>query len=67
MKLYELPANSGIKIFEKCTDGSEYVEFHHLDGAYSYCVTEHGGVVHLLAGTPLVKTEQGYEIVKENI
>lgn len=62
MKLYDLPRDKGIKIFCNCSDGSEYVVFHHVDGLYSYCTTEKGGVIHLAANTPLTKTEGGYEI-----
>ena len=43
-KLYDVPRNSRIK-FE---DGTE-LNFHHVDGAYSYCTLDDGTVVHLAA------------------
>lgn len=43
MKLYRVPRNTTI-IF----DGSEYL-FRHIDGAYSYCTTQSGDVVHISA------------------
>lgn len=60
MKLYDIPQQS--KIFCECSDGSKYIIFDHLDGMYSYCVTEKGGVVHLGGGQPLKEIEGGYEL-----
>ena len=60
MKLYEIPKQS--KIYEEVSDGSEYFVFDHLDGMYSYCVSEKGEVVHLGASTELVEHEDGYKI-----
>jgi len=51
MKLYEAP--KGIRIVEKLSDDSEYLTFDHIDGMYSYCTTEKGGVIHLSASTPI--------------
>lgn len=51
MKLYE--AEKGIKIVCDAEDGSKYITFDHLDGMYSYCLTEKGGVAHLAAYTNL--------------
>ncbi len=63
MKLYEIEKES--KIYEECSDGSDHFIFNHLDGMYSYCTTEKGGVVHLAGATPLVKYKDGYKIGKE--
>lgn len=62
MKLYELPRESNAKIMVEVSDGSSYVIFDHIDGMYSYCATEKGGVVHLSASTPLKKVGDHYEI-----
>ena len=60
MKLYDikLPA----KVYCEVSDGSSYVIVDHLDGMYSYCETEKGGLVHLSVGTPLKEAGDGYEI-----
>lgn len=54
----KLPA----KVYCEVSDGSTYVTVEHLDGMYSYCVTEKGGIVHLSASTPLIKEKDGYRI-----
>lgn len=64
MKLYDL--KQGSKIFCECSDGSAFVIFHHIDGVYSYCETEKGGVAHLAAWTELEPVEGGYEIKGES-
>ena len=46
MKLYQAPRNCRIMT----EDGEEY-NFHHIDGAYSYCTDDDGNVVHLSAST----------------
>jgi hypothetical protein len=51
MKLYEIIRGS--KIYEKCSDGSKYFIFDHIDWAYSYCITEKWAVVHLGASQEL--------------
>jgi hypothetical protein len=43
MKLYEVPNNSRISI----DNGVVELNFHHVDGLYSYCTTDDGQVVHL--------------------
>ena len=44
MKLYDVPRNSTIVL-----EGGEELEFKHIDGMYSVCVTKEGNVVHLAA------------------
>jgi len=60
MKLYDIPRGS--KIYEKCSDGSDWFIFDHLDGAYSFCKTEEGAIVHLSAAAPLKKYKDGYKL-----
>ena len=55
--LYEMPRKS--KIFCKASDGSSYLTFDHIDGMYSYCVTEKGAVVHLRFSTEITKLSDG--------
>lgn len=62
-KLFEIPEKS--KIYEKVSDGSTYIIFHHLDGMYSYCTTEKGSIIHLAGFTPLKSYKDGYKITKE--
>lgn len=60
MMLYEIPRNSRINV--EVSDGSQYVIFKHLDGMYSYCETEKGGVINLSVNTPLIKDGDNYKI-----
>lgn len=60
MKLYDI--KKGSKIYCPCSDGSRYVIFDHLDGMYSVCTTEKGGVFHLSASAPLKPFKDGFEI-----
>lgn len=61
MRLHKLPR--GAKIVAKgISDGSTYIVFDHVDGMYSYCKTEKGGVIHLSAMTPLKKVDDHYEL-----
>jgi hypothetical protein len=46
MKLYEVPRYSTIKL----PDGTE-LEFHHIDGMYSYCTDSAGNPQHIAAWT----------------
>ena len=61
MKLHSIPENSKIKC--EVNDGSKFVTFFHIDGMYSYCETEKGGVIHLSASTPIKKVQDYYEII----
>lgn len=69
MKLYDLPQRREVrpKIYGLFPEGHEdgWVEFDHIDGMYSYCVTYDGqgnklGLVHLQAWTPLKPHLDGY-------
>lgn len=60
VKLYDIPRDS--KIYNDVSDGSKYFMFKRLDGMYSYCVSEKGGVCHLGASTELKKYKDGYKI-----
>lgn len=64
MRLYDIPKGSRIKV--TLNTGREcFIQFLHLDGAYSYCVLEDGNpddVVHLSANTPLIKKDDYYII-----
>ena len=53
MKLYEVSRNSRIKFQE------QELNFHRIDGMYSYCTTDSGEVVHPAAWTEVevIKTE----------
>ena len=57
MKLYDVPRNSRIKIIgdikvppgaPELIEGQE-LNFRNIDGMYSYCTTDDGNVVHLVA------------------
>ena len=45
MKLYEVPRNTRIKVEDL------ELNFHRIDGAYSYCTTDDNEIVHLAAWT----------------
>lgn len=52
-KLYEVPRNSKIRV-----EGiDEVINFHHVDGMYSYC-TGKDGVIHLAAWTEVEIVEE---------
>ena len=67
MKLYEIPKNSKIKteIFDdKGNKIGDYVIFHKIDGAYSYCTVEDNKekAIHLSANTELEDKGDYYDI-----
>ena len=57
MKLYDVPRNSKIKVLGNIKvppaapkiSKDDVLTFSHIDGMYSYCTTEAGEVVHLVA------------------
>ena len=54
MKLFEVPRNTRIRL------NNHELDFHHIDGMYSYCVDDAGNVIHLPANTEveIVNTEK---------
>lgn len=64
MKLYEI--KKGSKIVCELSDGSNYLIFDHLDGIYSYCITEKGGVVHLSTLAELKEVDGHYELANQD-
>ena len=54
MKLYDVPPNSTIRIDEHWV-----LEFHHIDGMYSYSKDKDGNVVHLAAWTEVEVIKEG--------
>lgn len=56
MKLYDVPRNSTIVL-----EGGEELEFKHIDGMYSYCLTKEGNVVHLAAWADVQVKEPAHE------
>lgn len=60
--LYQIPRNS--KIYTKLSDGSSFLTFNRLDGMYSYCTTEKGGVFQLGVMTELEPYKGGYKLKK---
>ena len=57
MKLYDVPRETRINC--KASDGSSWVTFHHIDGSYSLCTTEHGAIVHLKAWAEIERSDDG--------
>ena len=63
MKLYEIPKGSRIKAKTTNDKGKlgDFIIFHHLDGAFSFCTVEDTEeVCHLSANQELVLSEEGY-------
>lgn len=64
MKLYEIPRNSRIKAETSDDKGKigDFIIFHRLDGAYSYCTVEGqpDRACHLSASQELELSEEGY-------
>lgn len=52
MKLYDVPRNTRIKVKDL------ELNFHHIDGMYSYCETDDKEVVHLAAWTEVEIVEK---------
>lgn len=52
-KVRLIDIENGSRIDIGCPDGSTFIIFDHIDGMYSYCTTERGGVLHLNAMCPL--------------
>ena len=63
MKLYNLPRDSGVKIYHD----DIVIIFGHLDGAYSYSWLEgdEDTIIHLRASTELEEYKDGYRIAEE--
>jgi len=53
MKLYDVPRNTRVTM-----PGVGEFNFHHIDGMYSYCTDDEGGIFHMRAWADV-------EIVKE--
>ena len=51
VKLYEVPRNSRIRIEGLEVNGvlTEELNFHYVDGMYSYCTTDDDEIVHIAA------------------
>lgn len=47
LRLYEVPNKTKIRLLEEKDENGKCKEvlFHHLDGAYSYCIDEENNVV----------------------
>lgn len=66
MKLYELPRDKGIRIKAETSNDKgklgDFIIFHHLDGAFSYCTVEgkEGELCHLPASQELSLHKDGY-------
>lgn len=60
MKLYDVPRNSRIRLVGHTLSSDMELNFHHIDGMYSYCTDDDGNVMHLAAWTEieLVKQEK---------
>lgn len=71
MKLYELPRDKGIRIKAEVSNENgklgDFIIFHHIDGAYSYCTVEGNPdkVCHLSANTELKQVGDYYEIYNQ--
>jgi len=53
MKLYELPRHTYFTV--EHDPSNEVFYFDHLDGMYSYCLTENKEVVHFPVWTPVLE------------
>ena len=59
--LYDLPRGAKIKC--EANDGSKYVIFDHVDGIFSYCTTEKGGIAHISIGAKFILEDGVYVFV----
>lgn len=75
MKLYKVPRNNRIKIIgdikvptssPQLIEGQE-LNFHHIDGMYSYCTTDSGEVVHLAAWAEVELLSTEHESKREEL
>lgn len=66
MKLYEIPRGSRIKADTTNEDGTplgDFIIFHHLDGAFSYCTVEGTEEVCHLSASQQLEKEGDYYIM----
>lgn len=61
MKLYKVPRNSRIKLED------QELNFHHIDGVYSYCTTDSGDIVHLAAWAEVELLSTEHESKREEL
>lgn len=59
MKLYEVPRNSRVKFVSKHAFSNTEFNFHHIDGAYSYCTDDQGNIFHLSANAEVELIKAG--------
>lgn len=61
--LYELPRDCRIDVshlrlkYSETNKEVKQLNFHHIDGAYSYCTDDDGNVIHLNASTEVRRIE----------
>lgn len=70
IKLYDIPQGSKIKAetFNESGKIGDFITFHRLDGAYSYCTIDgldKDNVCHLSVMQPLVDKGDYYELVSD--
>jgi len=64
MKLHDTPRNTRIVV--RTDDGTPVqLNFHHIDGMYSYCTDDEGNVIHLAAWTDVEVNTQSLTIRQE--
>jgi len=66
LKMLLCDLKKGSRINCEVSDGSTFIIFEHIDGMYSYCITEKGEVVHLYAATELEKDGENFKLVLKN-
>ena len=72
MELHKAPARTWVRILgdnmnppaRTTTEIGDIIWFNHLDGMYSYCLTEQGDVVHLVAWTNVEVIEDMIDVPK---